>query len=207
MKDFVHLHVHSHYSLLEGLAKVPDLVKAAKKRGFSALALTDHGNMYGAIEFYQECEKNGLKPIIGTEVYLAPKSHLDKDEHENYSRLVLLAIDNTGYHNLIALTSIAQTAGFHLKPRIDKELLKKYHSGIVALSGGFDGEIVVALRKENNLAKAKKLALEYREIFGEDNFYLELMDLPAREGQTELNSSLIALGQETGVPLVVTRDV
>ncbi len=207
MKDFVHLHVHSHYSLLEGLPKVADLVKAAKKRGFSALALTDHGNMYGAIEFYQECEKNGIKPIIGTEVYVAAKSHLDKDEHENYSRLILLAIDNVGYHNLITLTSIAQTAGFHLKPRVDKESLKKYHSGIVALSGGFDGEIAIALRKENNLDKAKKLALEYRDIFGEDNFYLELMDLPAREGQTELNSSLIELGQETDVPLVVTRDV
>lgn len=207
MKDFVHLHVHSHYSLLEGLAKVPELVKAAKKRGFSALALTDHGNMYGAIEFYQECEKNEIKPIVGTEVYVAPKSHLDKDEHENYSRLVLLAMDNEGYHNLVILTSISQTDGLHIKPRVDKELLKKYSAGIVALSGGYDGEVALAIRKENDLKKAKKIAQEYNEIFGQDNFYLELMDLPAREGQTELNSTLIDLSQDTGIPLVVTRDV
>lgn len=207
MKDFVHLHVHSHYSLLEGLAKVPELVKAAKKRGFSALALTDHTNMYGAIEFYQECEKNEIKPIIGTEVYVAPKSHLDRDEHENCSRLVLLAMDNVGYHNLVILTSISQTDGLHIRPRVDKELLKKYSAGIVALSGGFDGEVAYAIRKENNFEKAKKIAQEYNNLFGQDNFYLELMDLPAREGQMELNSALINIGQETGIPLVVTRDV
>jgi DNA polymerase-3 subunit alpha len=207
MSDFIHLHVHSHYSLLDALPKVDELVKAAKNRGFSALALTDHGNMYGAIEFYEECEKQGIKPILGVEVYLAPNSYLDREATESHFRLVLLAMDNVGYRNLVELISIGQTAGLHFKPRIDKELLRKYHAGIVALSGGLDGEVAQLLRKENNLVKAKKVALDFQEIFGQENFYLELMDLPAKEGQVELNADLIELSEETGIPLVVTRDV
>lgn len=206
MSNFVHLHVHSHYSLLDGLSKIDDLVKTAKKRGFSALALTDHGNMYGAIEFYQECLKNEIKPIIGTEAYIAPGSRLDKNPNDRYNHLVLLALNYTGYRNLMKLTSIANLEGFYYKPRMDKELLRQYHEGIVASSACMGGEIPWILMKENNFEKAKKIALEYQDIFGVDNFYLELMDLPAHEGQMDLNNKLIKLSEETGIPLIVTRD-
>ena len=206
MKDFVHLHVHSHYSLLDGLSKIPDLVKAAKERGFSALALTDHGNMYGAIEFYQACEKHGIKPIIGVEAYIAPGSRLEKDQNNKYHHLILLAMDITGYRNLMKLVSIANTEGVYYKPRMDKDLLREYHEGLVASSACFSGEIAHILRKENNWEKAKQVALEYQEIFGVGNFYLEMIDLPALEGQAELNNDLRRLSQETGVPLIVTRD-
>lgn len=207
MSDFVHLHVHSHYSLLDGLSKIDELVKTAKKRGFSALALTDHGNMYGAIEFYQRCLKEGIKPIIGMEAYLAPGSRFEKNGPDNkYFHLVLLALNYTGYRNLMKLTSLANLEGFYYKPRLDKELLKKYHEGLVATSACFGGEIPHILRKENNFAKAKKVALEYQEIFGPENFYLEMMDLPSLSGQMELNSQLQKLSKETGIPLIVTRD-
>ncbi|MFA6424424.1 MAG: DNA polymerase III subunit alpha, partial [Candidatus Magasanikbacteria bacterium] len=206
MKEFVHLHVHSHYSLLDGLSKIPDLVKTAKARGFSALALTDHGNMYGAIEFYQACEKEGIKPIIGVEAYIALTSRFDKDPNVRYRHLVLLALDEIGYRNLMKLVSLANTEGFYYKPRIDKELLRKYHDGLVGSSACFGGEIAHILRKENNWEKAKQVALEYEEIFGKGNFFLEMMDLPTLEGQAELNDSLRRLSKETGVPLIVTRD-
>lgn len=206
MKDFVHLHVHSHYSLLDGLSKIPDLVKAAKQRGFSALALTDHGNMYGAIEFYQACEKEGIKPIIGVEAYIAIGSRFDKDPNARYRHLILLAKDITGYRNLMKLVSFANLEGFYYKPRIDKELLRQYHEGLIGSSACFSGEIPQILRKENNWEKAKVVAREYQEIFGEGNFYLEMMDLSALEGQAELNDDLRRLSKETGVPLIVTRD-
>jgi len=207
MSNFVHLHVHSHYSLLDGLPKIPDLVKAAKTRGFSALALTDHGNMYGAIEFYEACQKEGIKPIIGMEAYLAPGSRFEKNQNDRYYHLLLLAMDYTGYRNLMKLASLAHLEGFYYKPRLDRELLKQYHEGIVASTACFGGEIPWILRKENNYEKAKKVALEYQEIFGKDNFYLELMDIPALEGQMELNTKLIQLSKETGIPMIVTRDV
>ena len=207
MSEFVHLHVHSHYSLLDGLSKIDELVKTAKKRGFSALALTDHGNMYGAIEFYQKCLKEDIKPIIGMEAYLAPTSRFEKNGPDNkYFHLVLLALNYTGYRNLMKLTSLANLEGFYYKPRLDKELLKQYHEGLVATSACFGGEIPHILRKENNFDKAKKVALEYQEIFGEGNFYLEMMDLPALSGQMELNSQLQKLSKETGIPLIVSRD-
>ncbi len=206
MKDFVHLHVHSHYSLLDGLSKIPDLVKTAKARGFSALALTDHGNMYGAIEFYQECEKQGIKPIIGVEAYIAINGRFDKDPNVRYRHLILLALNETGYRNLMKLVSLGNTEGFYYKPRIDKELLKQYHEGLIGSSACFGGEIAHILRKENDWEKAKKVALEYQDIFGVGNFYLEMMDLPALEGQSELNENLRQLSKETGIPLIVTRD-
>jgi len=193
--------------LLDGLSKIDELVKTAGKRGFSALALTDHGNMYGAIEFYQCCLKEGIKPIIGMEAYLAPASRFDKDpKSDKYYHLVLLALNETGYRNLMKLASLAHLEGFYYKPRLDKELLRQYHEGLVASTACMRGEIPWILRKENNYEKAKKVALEYQEIFGKDNFYLELMDLPAHEGQTELNSQLVELSQDTGIPLIVTRD-
>ncbi len=206
MSEFVHLHVHSHYSLLDALPKIDELVSHAKKNGYIALALTDHGNMYGTIEFYEACQKEGIKPIIGFEAYVTSGSHAEKHAEEKVFHLVLLAIDNTGYKNLMKLASIAQLEGLRDKPRLDKELLKQYHEGIVALSGCGEGEIPWILRKEDNIEKAKQVALEYRDIFGENNFYLELLDLPALEGQLDTNTKLIQVSKETGIPLVVTRD-
>jgi len=208
MSTFVHLHVHSHYSLLDGLPKIPELVKVAKERGFSALALTDHGNMYGAIEFYEACEKEGIKPIVGMEAYVAPGSRFDKNSRDHkYFHLILLAANEQGYRNLMKLASLANLEGFYYKPRVDKEILRQYHEGIIASSACMSGEIPWILRKENNLEKAKSVALGYQEIFGENNFYLELMDLPAQEGQMDLNTKLIQISKETGIPLIVTRDV
>ena len=206
MPEFVHLHVHSHYSLLDGLSKIDDLVKTAKKRGFLALALTDHGNMYGAIEFYEACLKNEIKPIIGIEAYIAPDSRFDKNPNDRYNHLVLLALNYTGYRNMMKLASLAHLEGFYYKPRMDKEILRQYHEGIVASSACMGGEIPWILLKENNFEKAKRIALEYQEIFGPDNFYLELMDLLAHEGQADLNEKLIKLSEATGIPLIVTRD-
>ena len=140
MSNFTHLHVHSHYSLLDGLSKIDELVKAAKKRGFTALALTDHGNMYGAIEFYEQCLKNEIKPIIGMEAYLAPTTRFEKNGPDNkYYHLILLAENYTGYKNLMKLASLAHLEGFYYKPRVDKELLRQYHEGIIASSACMAG--------------------------------------------------------------------
>ncbi|MBU1613401.1 PHP domain-containing protein, partial [Patescibacteria group bacterium] len=207
MSNFVHLHVHSHYSLLDGLPKIKELVKAAKARGFSALALTDHGNMYGAIEFYQACLKEGIKPIVGVEAYVAPGSRFEKDQKDRYYHQLLLAMDYMGYRNLMKLVSLSHLEGFYYKPRMDKEILKQYHEGLVASTACLGGEIPWILRKENNYEKAKKVALEYQDIFGKDNFFLELMDIPALEGQMEVNTKLIQLSKDTGIPMTVTRDV
>ncbi len=204
---FTHLHVHSHYSLLDGLPKIKELVKTAKKRGFSALALTDHGNMYGAIEFYEACLKEEIKPIIGMEGYIASGSRFEKNPHDKYFHILLLAENYTGYRNLMKLSSLAHLEGFYYKPRLDRELLRQYHEGIICGSACMRGEIAWALNKENNYEKAKKIALEYDEIFGRGNFYLELMDIPALEGQAEVNNQLIQISKETGIPLIVTRDV
>src|SRR3989344_1609683 len=205
--DFIHLHVHSHYSLLDGLPKIDELVGAAKKRGFTALALTDHANMYGAIEFYEACEKAGIKPIIGFEAYVT-NTKLDKKNVTDYKyyHLVLLAENYVGYRNLMKLASLASLEGFHGKPLLDKEALQNHHEGLIALSGCLEGEIPSILHKENNYEKAKKAALEYAAIFGPDNFYLELNDLPDLSGQMEVNTQLVQLGKDTNLPLVVTRD-
>ncbi len=208
MPDFVHLHLHSHYSLLDALPQIDDVVKEAKKRGFTSLALTDHGNMYAAIEFYEACEKAGIKPIIGFEAYLAPGSrHEKKANDQRVYHLVLLAENYVGYRNLLKLCSLANLEGFHAgKPRLDKELLRHYHEGVIALSGCLEGELPRILYKEKNYEKAKSVALEYADIFGPEHFYLELGDLPALEGQFEVNTELIKLAKDTGLPLVVTRD-
>jgi len=206
MSDFVHLHVHSHYSLLDAVPKIDELVKAAKKRGFSALALTDHGNMYGAIEFYEACLKEEIKPIIGVEAYIAPNSRFDRNPNDRYNHLILLALNYTGYKNLMKLVSLSNIEGFYYKPRMDKELLRQYHEGLVASTACLGGEIPHLLQA-GNYEGAKKAALEYEEIFGHDNFFLELMDLPANEGQSEVNNQLVELSKETGIPVIVTRDV
>lgn len=206
--SFVHLHVHSHYSLLDGLTQVDGLVKAAKDKGQTALALTDHANLYGAIEFYETCVKEGIKPIIGCEIYVTPTNLDDKmvTEHKYY-HLVVLAQHYDGYRNLIQLISAAGLRQGTEKPVVDKETLRKYAPGLIALSGCMEGELPTILHKEKNYEKAKKVAEEYQAIFGQDNFYLELNDLSELEGQLEVNTELIKLGKETNIPLVVTRDV
>lgn len=207
--SFTHLHVHSHYSLLDGLTQIKPLVKAAKKEGFKALALTDYGAMYGAIEFYEECEKQGIKPIIGFEAYVAPNGRLSKDASKDSEiyHLILLAENYEGYKNLMILSSLGHTEGSFLgKPRIDNELLQKYHTGIICLSGCIRGQ-VSSLLKKGDYEEAKKLALEYNEIFGVNNYFLEMQDHPGIEGQMEVNTKIVQLSQETGIPMVVTRDV
>jgi len=209
MSDFVHLHVHSHYSLLDGLTKIKPLVKTAKERGFSALALTDNGAMYGAIEFYKVCQAEGIKPIIGFKAYIAPRKLTDKDPEKDKDlyTLILLAEHYDGYRNLLRLASIGHLDGFfNGKPRLDKETLRKYGDGIIALSGDIQGE-VQQLLKSNKIEEATAAAKEYEDIFGKNDFFLELQDHPAIEGQLDVNTKLIALSEETGIPKVVTRDV
>ncbi len=199
--DFVHLHVHSHYSLLNGLTQIKPLVKTAKERGFKALALTDYGVMYGAIEFYQTCLKEGIKPIVGFEAYL-----VNKNEEIIYN-LILLAENFNGYQNLMRLSSWGHLYGLYKdKPCLNKEILKKYSQNIIALSGPIEGEIPQALKK-GDYNKAKQLVLDYKQIFTDNNFYLELQDHPEIEGQMQVNIDLIRLSKETQTDLVVTRDV
>jgi len=206
---FVHLHTHSHYSLLDGLAKIDELVERAKEDGAPALALTDHGVMYGCIEFYQKCKKAGIKPIIGVEAYLAPKSRLDKiarSEENNYHHLILLAKNLTGYKNLIKLTTIAHLEGFYYRPRIDWEVLEKYKEGLIGMTACLGGEIpfLIFAGKEE---KAKKRILEYNNLFGQGSFYLEMQDHPDLEGQDMINRKLIEFSRELNVPLVATNDI
>lgn len=207
MSRFVHLHVHSHYSLLDGLGKIPELVSRAKELGMDALAITDHGAMYGAIEFYQECNKQGIKPIIGMEAYIAQNRMTDKrprvDEHSFH--LTLLAQNLEGYKNLIAITTAAHLEGFYYKPRVDKEFLRKHSAGIIALSGCLNGEICRALQGGEN-EKAERLFAEYRDIFGAENFYIEVQDHAEMAEQQERNTQLVALARKTNTPLVATKD-
>ncbi len=208
MSKFVHLHTHSHYSLLDGLAKIDELVERAKNDGAPALALTDHGVMYGCVEFYQKCKKAGIKPIIGVEAYLAPNSRHDKitkEDEKNYYHLILLAKNYDGYKNLIKLTSIAHLEGFYYKPRVDWEVLRKYSGGLIAMTACLGGEIPRLIRI-GKPEKAKEKILEYNRLFGRGNFYLEIQDHPELEGQTEVNEKLIEFSRELDVPLVATND-
>ncbi|MCX5726829.1 MAG: DNA polymerase III subunit alpha, partial [Candidatus Saganbacteria bacterium] len=202
---FIHLHNHSEFSLLDGASRIPDMIKRAKDLGMHAIALTDHGVMYGAINFYTAAQSAGIKPIIGCEVYVAPRSRFDKETKEDRSpcHLVLLAKDPEGYRNLLKLVSIASLEGFYAKPRLDKEVLKKYSKGLVALSACLAGEPSRALI-EGRYDDAKKIALEYKDIFGDD-FYLEIMD-QGLAAQKKLNEDLIRLAKETKIPLVATND-
>lgn len=206
-KPFVHLHVHSHYSLLDGLPKIEALVSAAKDQGATALALTDHGALYGAIEFYQTALKAGVKPIIGVETYVAPFGHQNKRakvDEKNY-HLVLLAATNEGYQNLIKLITIAHLAGYYYCPRVDHELLRRYGAGLIALSACQKGEIPTAI-VSGDLAGATKTIRLYQDIFGRENFYLELQHHPSMPQQEKINAALKALSRETGAPLVATAD-
>jgi DNA polymerase-3 subunit alpha len=192
---------------LDGAAKIPELLKAAKEMGMEALAITDHGSMYGVIEFYKQAKKIGIKPIIGCEVYVARRGHRDKAAglDESPYHLVLLAENQEGYRNLLKLVSIGHLDGFYYKPRVDRELLKEYASGLIALSACLAGEIPTLLL-ENREADALQTALVYRDIFGAGNFYLELQDHGLEE-QRRVNAGLLKLAKETGIPLAATNDL
>jgi len=206
--QFVHLHVHSHYSLLDGLPKIPELTKRAKELGQPALALTDHGSMYGAIEFYKACKKEGIKPILGVEAYLATGSRFDKHAgvDDRPYHLVLLAENLDGYKNLLKLVTRANLEGFYYKPRIDKELLREHRGGIIALTACLQGEVPKAIRAGDK-ERAKNIIREYQEIFGPQNVYLELQSHPEIPEQGEVNRTMIEFSRELGVPLVATKDV
>ncbi len=205
---FVHLHVHTHYSLLDGMGKIPDYINKAKELGMPALAITDHGVMYGAIEFYKEALKKEIKPIIGCECYIAPRRLTDKTGKVDTRpyHIVLLAKNMTGYKNLLKLVTTAHLEGYYYKPRIDKPLLKKHAEGLIALSACLQGEIATHLKNVNREA-AKKAIGEYFEIFGKEDFYLEMQDHPDLPEQKMVNDELIKLAKETGAQLVATNDV
>ena len=207
MVDFVHLHVHSEYSLLDGAGRIGDLVRRAQEAGMPAVALTDHGNMYGAVEFYKQAKKCGIKPVIGCEVYIAPRSRFDKAavEGESYYHLVLLAETQAGYCQLVELVSRAYTEGFYYKPRIDKELLLAHHEGLIGLSACIAGEVPSLILK-GDMAGAEAVAREYSEIFGPDNFFIEIQDHGIPE-QQESNPKLIELARKLGIGLVATNDI
>ncbi|HHY64153.1 MAG TPA: DNA polymerase III subunit alpha, partial [Clostridiaceae bacterium] len=207
MKDFVHLHVHTEYSLLDGACRIGPLVKKAKELNMHSLAITDHGSMFGVIDFYKACKKEGIKPIIGCEVYTAPRSHKDKDPRydSDQGHLILLARDNTGYRNLMKLVSTAYTEGFYYKPRIDYRLLEEYHEGLICLSGCIGGDIPQKLLN-GDFDGARALALEISRIMGPGNFYLELQYNNIAE-QKEVNARLVELSEATGIPLIATNDI
>ena len=203
--EFVHLHVHSNYSLLDGLASVKELVAKAKELGMPALAITDHGYMYGVVDFYNECKSAGIKPIIGCEVYTAARTIYDKTPEDRHSgHLVLLAKNETGYHNLIELCSIAATKGKYYRPRVDMDLLKKYHEGLICMSACINGDIPHKLI-EGDYAGAKALAAEYQSIFGED-FYIELQWHGIKE-EAISGRGLRQIASELGIAVVATNDV
>ncbi len=205
---FTHLHVHTQYSLLDGASKIPELIARTKELGMDSIAITDHGVMYGVIDFYKEAKKQGVKPIIGCEVYVAPGSRFDRevDRGENrYYHLILLAENDTGYHNLMKIVSRGFTEGFYYKPRVDREVLKEFHEGIICMSACLAGEVAVKLR-QGFYEEAKQAALEHREIFGENNYFLEMQDHGIPDQRT-VNQGLMRMHEETGIPLVVTNDL
>ena len=203
---FTHLHTHSHYSLLDGLPKIDDLVAKAKEYKMDSLALTDHGVMYGVIEFYQKCVEAGIKPIIGIEAYMAPNSRHDKQGKfdKDYNHLILLAENNTGYQNLLKLTTQAHLEGFYYKPRVDWELLEKYHEGIIAMTACLGGAVPKTILNNENV---EEVIDKHIKVFGRDNFFLELQHHPEEEKQQKVNNKLIELSKKMMVPLVCTNDV
>ena len=207
MENFVHLHVHTEYSLLDGAGKIEELVAKAKELGMESIAITDHGVMYGVVDFYKQAKKHGVKPIIGCEVYVAPRTMGDRDPKLDAGQyhMVLLAENEEGYNNLIKLVSMGFTEGFYYKPRVDIETLRKYSKGIIALSACLAGAIPENI-VNGNYEAAKAAALLYNDVFGEGNFYLELQDHGIKE-QSLVNQEVIRLSRETGIPLVATNDV
>ena len=204
--SFVHLHVHTEFSLLDGACRVDRIAKRAKELGQTALAVTDHGVMYGAVAFYKACQAEGIQPIIGCEVYVAPRSRFQKEHglDNNYSHLILLCRNERGYRNLCYLVSCGFIEGFYIKPRIDWELLHEHAEGLICLSGCLAGEIPQALI-HGEYERAKKKALELRELFGPENFYLEIQDHGIAQEQHAARE-LIRLSKDTHIPLVLTND-
>ena len=206
--SFAHLHVHTEYSLLDGSNKIKEYVSRVKELGMNSAAITDHGVMYGVIDFYREARKQGIKPILGCEVYVASNSRFDRETaggESRYHHLVLLAENNTGYANLMKIVSRGFTEGYYYKPRVDKDLLRQYHEGIIALSACLAGEVQRYLSR-GLTEEAKKVALEYQDIFGKGNFFLEMQDHGIPEQQL-VNQRQIQLSKETGIELVVTNDI
>lgn len=205
--SFTHLHVHTGYSLLDGSCKIKEIISRAKELNMTSLAITDHGVMYGVIDFYKEAKANGIKPILGCEVYVSPSSRFEKQakQGDRYYHLILLAKNNKGYENLTKIVSKGFTEGFYYKPRIDFELLQEYHEGIIALSACLAGEIpkLISRGREDD---AKKVAKKYKDLFGEGNFYLELQNHGIPE-QKFVNQSLVRIGKELDIPLVATNDI
>ena len=204
---FAHLHTHTEYSLLDGSNKIKDYVKRVKELGMTSAAITDHGVMYGVIDFYKTCKAEGIHPVLGCEVYVAPESRFDREPGNNddrYYHLILLAENNTGYQNLMKIVSIGFTDGFYYKPRVDREILEKYHEGIICLSACLAGEVAKLLER-GFYNEAKEAALWHRDTFGEGNYFLELQDhgIPA---QQTVNQGLLRISQETGIELVATND-
>lgn len=206
--SFTHLHVHTEYSLLDGSSKIKEITKRAAELGMDSLAITDHGVMYGVIDFYKAAKEAGIKPILGCEVYVAPGSRFDKEAgtgEDKYNHLVLLAENNTGYQNLMKIVSRGFTEGFYYKPRVDKELLREFHEGIIATSACLAGEVQRYLAR-GMYEEAKRVALSYQDIFGKDNFFLELQDHGIAE-QHYVNPQLLRMSEETGIELICTNDV
>ena len=205
MSKFVHLHIHSEFSLLDGANRIKDIPVRAKELGMDAIAITDHGAMFGVIDFYKACKANGIKPIIGCEVYVAPRSRKDKDPNldSRYNHLILLAKDKQGYQNLSKMVSLSYTEGYYYKPRIDKELLEKYHEGLICCSACLAGEVPQAIIKDD-MEEAKNVALWFKNLF-KDDYYLEIQNNGIRE-QSLVNQKLIQLSKELDIQLVATND-
>lgn len=205
---FTHLHVHTEYSLLDGSGKIKEMVLQAKKLGMDSMAITDHGVMYGVIDFYRACKAEGIRPVLGCEIYVAPNSRFEKEgaaSDERYHHLVLLAENNKGYSNLMKIVSKGFTEGFYYKPRVDYEVLQEYHEGIIALSACLAGEVASLLRR-GFYEEAKQAAFKMQNIFGKENYYLELQDHGLAEQRT-VNQGLLRMAAETGIPLVATNDI
>ena len=205
--SFVHLHVHTNYSLLDGASDITKLLDRAKSEGASSVALTDHGVMYGAVNFYLEAKKRNIKPIIGCEVYTAPRSRFQKEHgiDSDYGHLVLLAKNNEGYKNLMTLVSYGFTQGFYYKPRVDFELLEKYSKGLIALSGCLRGDVAKKLSK-GDFSGAVNIADKYAGIFGRDNFYIEVQN-HGSEAELNILEDLYKVAKQCNVKTVATNDV
>ena len=206
MADFAHLHIHTEYSLLDGACRIPALIDRVKELGQTSVAITDHGVMYGVVDFYKEAKAKGIHPIIGCEVYVAPRGRKDMSYRrgEGANHLVLLCENETGYRNLIQLVSLGYLEGFYFKPRVDMELLQQYSGGLIALSACLSG-VVPEKILQGDWEGAKQTALTYQQIFGPEHYYLELQDHGLEEQQT-VNRGILRIAEETGIPLVVTND-
>ena len=205
MSNFVHLHIHSEFSLLDGANRIKDLPVRAKELGMDAMAITDHGVMYGVIDFYKACKKEGIKPIIGCEMYVAPRSRFDKEPEfdKKYNHLILLAKNNEGYKNLSKLVSLGFVDGYYYKPRIDLEILEKYHEGIICLSACLAGAVSQAILN-GNMEKAEEIALWHKNVF-KDDYYIEIQNNGIQE-QVMVNQKLVQIARKLDIPLVATND-